>query len=71
MPAGGVYITAERAGSEKAWHPACFRCKHCDDLLVKLAYYYNDEDKGIYCGRHFAELKVPRCFGCDEVRERL
>jgi len=50
----------------KAWHPKCFVCKDCEELLVDLIYFYH---KGlVYCGRHYtAKLKIPRCSMCDEL----
>ncbi|XP_067015125.2 uncharacterized protein Tes [Anabrus simplex] len=64
--AGEVAVFAERAGNETAWHPQCFVCSTCKELLVDLIYFYH---KGkVYCGRHFAELlNIPRCFACDEL----
>ena len=48
-----------------AWHPACFTCFKCEELLIDLIYFSHDGK--IYCGRHHAELVKPRCSGCDEV----
>ena len=32
-----MMVTApQRAGHQAAWHPECFRCKNCDELLVDL-----------------------------------
>ena len=64
---GTLYISAGRAPANQAWHPACFQCNTCKSILVDLIYFYHDDTKQVYCGRHFAELKIPRCFGCDEV----
>ena len=57
---------ASRAGEDKCWHPGCFACVVCNNILVDLIYFY--KDGGIYCGRHYAELFKPRCAACDEVR---
>lgn len=59
-------IFASRAGHDKIWHPSCFTCMTCDELLVDLIYFFKDEF--LYCGRHHAELIKPRCGACDEVR---
>lgn len=48
------------------WHPKCFTCSTCDELLVDLTYCVHDDK--IYCERHYAELLKPRCNACDEVR---
>nr|XP_039264905.1 testin-like [Styela clava] len=62
---GDVMVLAERAGPNKVWHPQCFVCSECKELLVDLIYFYQ-EDK-IYCGRHYCELHKPRCAACDEL----
>ncbi|XP_049793023.1 testin isoform X5 [Schistocerca nitens] len=66
IQAGDVAVFADRAGQDVAWHPSCFVCATCKELLVDLIYFFN---KGqVYCGRHYAELlKIPRCFACDEL----
>ncbi|XP_049941525.1 testin isoform X4 [Schistocerca serialis cubense] len=66
IQAGDVAVFADRAGQDVAWHPSCFVCTTCKELLVDLIYFFN---KGqVYCGRHYAELlKIPRCFACDEL----
>lgn len=48
-----------------AWHPSCFCCHKCNEILVDLVYCVKDNN--IYCLRHYAEELVPRCSGCDEV----
>ncbi|KAJ3633698.1 hypothetical protein MTP99_010631 [Tenebrio molitor] len=64
IPNQQVSVVAPRMG-KLIWHPACFRCTTCQDLLVDLSYCVHDEK--IYCERHYAELLKPRCEGCDEV----
>lgn len=56
---------ASRAGQGSCWHPQCFQCASCSELLVDLIYFYQDGQ--IYCGRHHAERLKPRCQACDEV----
>jgi hypothetical protein len=64
--AGDVAVFAERAGKKAAWHPQCFVCCTCEELLVDLIYFYHNGK--VYCGRHYAQLlNIPRCFACDEV----
>ena len=53
--------------AEECWHPGCFSCYHCNELLIDLIYFVHESK--IYCGRHHAELIKPRCAGCDEVGE--
>ncbi|CAJ1054961.1 prickle-like protein 1b isoform X1 [Xyrichtys novacula] len=62
---GEMAIFASRAGSSPCWHPACFVCATCQELLVDLIYFYHNGK--ILCGRHHAELLKPRCSSCDEI----
>nr|CAD7577754.1 unnamed protein product [Timema californicum] len=66
MHSGEVAVFAERAGENAMWHPQCFTCHTCKELLVDLVYFFYKSN--VYCGRHFADLlNIPRCFACDEV----
>lgn len=65
LQAGDMAVTASRVGSGAAWHPACFTCRVCKEILVDLIYFYKDNH--VYCGRHHAETLKPRCSACDEV----
>ncbi|ESO08014.1 hypothetical protein HELRODRAFT_130334, partial [Helobdella robusta] len=58
-------VGASRAGSGSLWHPVCFTCCVCKELLVDLIYFYKDGK--VYCGRHHAETLKPRCVACDEI----
>lgn len=60
------YVIAKKLGPDAHWHPKCFKCARCSQLLVDLIYFhYNNE---IYCARDLAELMdIPRCSGCDEL----
>lgn len=61
-----AYVKAEKLGKDAQWHPKCFKCKKCDQLLVDLIYFHFDNE--IYCARDLAELmEIPRCCGCDEL----
>lgn len=62
---GEMAIFASRAGPGPCWHPACFVCATCQELLVDLIYFYQNDK--ILCGRHHAELVKPRCSSCDEI----
>ncbi|KAM8829909.1 uncharacterized protein prickle3 isoform 1-T1 [Synchiropus picturatus] len=62
---GDIAVFASRAGHGSCWHPQCFRCASCSELLVDLIYFYQDGQ--IYCGRHHAERLKPRCQACDEI----
>uniref|UniRef100_A0A158PAZ3 LIM zinc-binding domain-containing protein n=1 Tax=Angiostrongylus cantonensis TaxID=6313 RepID=A0A158PAZ3_ANGCA len=58
-------VIAPKLGESTGWHPACFTCAACEQLLVDLTYCVKDNQ--IYCERHYAELHKPRCAACDEV----
>lgn len=63
---GEVAVKAERAGKEAAWHPQCFVCHTCRELLADLVYFFHGNN--VYCGRDLALiLKIPRCNACDEL----
>ncbi|CAG03928.1 unnamed protein product, partial [Tetraodon nigroviridis] len=62
---GDMAVFASRAGPGACWHPQCFQCVSCSQLLVDLIYFHQDGQ--IYCGRHHAERLKPRCQACDEI----
>lgn len=63
---GKVAVKAERADKEIAWHPSCFKCHTCRELLADLVYFFHHGQ--VYCGRDLAiKLKIPRCKACDEL----
>ncbi|XP_073327113.1 uncharacterized protein prickle3 isoform X3 [Pagrus major] len=62
---GDIAVFASRAGHGSCWHPQCFQCASCSELLVDLIYFFQDGQ--IYCGRHHAERLKPRCQACDEI----
>ncbi|KYN41461.1 Prickle-like protein 2 [Trachymyrmex septentrionalis] len=62
---GDVVVIAEKANNV-SWHPGCFVCSVCNELLVDLVYFYYKNN--LYCGRDLATfLGIPRCFACDEL----
>ncbi|XP_074499599.1 uncharacterized protein prickle3 isoform X1 [Sebastes fasciatus] len=62
---GDIAVFANRAGHSSCWHPQCFQCSTCSELLVDLIYFFHEGQ--IYCGRHHAERLKPRCQACDEI----
>lgn len=62
-------MIAPKFGELVAWHPACFVCAACQELLVDLTYCARDGH--VYCERHYAETLKPRCSACDEVSNRF
>nr|CAD7461760.1 unnamed protein product [Timema tahoe] len=65
VAAGKVAVIAPKFGERTFWHPACFVCTECSELLVDLTYCVHDDL--LYCERHYAEQLKPRCAACDEV----
>ncbi|XP_049627003.1 testin [Suncus etruscus] len=65
MKEGDPAVYAERAGYDKLWHPACFVCSACHELLVDMIYFWKNGK--LYCGRHYCDSEKPRCAGCDEL----
>ena len=65
MGGGDMAVMASRCGPSRCWHPSCFVCCVCRELLVDLIYFYREGR--LYCGRHHAETLKPRCSACDEV----
>ncbi|EZA61018.1 Prickle-like protein [Ooceraea biroi] len=63
---GSLAVSASKLGL--LYHPACFRCADCKELLVDLAYCVHDET--LFCERHYAEQLKPRCAACDEAASR-
>lgn len=59
-------VYAPKLGVDMCWHPACFVCSQCEELLVDLVYCCHT--KKLFCERHYAEQIRPRCPSCDEVR---
>jgi prickle len=64
---GDVVVESGRTGPHTCWHPACFTCTDCNELLVDLIHFYHSKDSKVYCGRHHAEKIKPRCAACDEL----
>uniref|UniRef100_A0A914D7N9 Uncharacterized protein n=1 Tax=Acrobeloides nanus TaxID=290746 RepID=A0A914D7N9_9BILA len=66
ISAEDLVITApERFGDRTFWHPKCFVCVECQELLVDLIYFRHNDN--VFCGRHHAEQIKPRCAHCDEL----
>ena len=65
MMSGDIAVNASRFGTNVCWHPSCFICSTCKELLVDLIYFHREGR--LYCGRHHAETLKPRCSACDEV----
>uniref|UniRef100_A0A0N4ZCR9 Prickle-like protein 2 n=1 Tax=Parastrongyloides trichosuri TaxID=131310 RepID=A0A0N4ZCR9_PARTI len=60
-----VAVDTSKGPGKNVFHPTCFKCDVCNQLLVDLLYFfYNGK---YYCGRHYGEQIYSRCFGCDEL----
>ncbi|KAH8829450.1 hypothetical protein DL96DRAFT_1598164 [Flagelloscypha sp. PMI_526] len=46
----------------RLWHPDCFRCTVCDELLEHVSSY--EHDGRPYCHLDYHENFAPRCFHC-------
>lgn len=42
--AGSVAVMAPKFGFNTHWHPACFTCATCDEILVSLCQLFKDRD---------------------------
>lgn len=62
---GELAVIAPKFRDQMIWHPRCFQCSACAELLVDLTYCVHDDK--VYCERHYAEMLKPRCNACDEV----
>ncbi|XP_055621522.1 protein prickle-like isoform X2 [Toxorhynchites rutilus septentrionalis] len=65
VSSGDMGVYASRFDPGTCWHPACFVCSVCKELLVDLIYFHREAK--LYCGRHHAETLKPRCSACDEI----
>uniref|UniRef100_A0A915IJX7 LIM zinc-binding domain-containing protein n=1 Tax=Romanomermis culicivorax TaxID=13658 RepID=A0A915IJX7_ROMCU len=64
MQPDDLAVLAPKFDANACWHPACFSCSYCGELLVDLTYCIRDGK--LFCERHYAELNKPRCAACDE-----
>lgn len=64
-----IYTTLPAVSSMKLpgklWHPACFTCSQCHDLLVDLIFCIFENKT--YCVKHYGEKCWPRCNACEEL----
>lgn len=65
MRGGDLAVVAPRFALKDLWHPGCFTCATCEELLVDLTYCIFDDS--LHCERHYAEHLKPRCGACDEL----
>lgn len=65
METGDIGVECHHHSTTDTYHPNCFRCETCRQLLVDNIYFFYKNK--YYCGRHYADQLYPRCAGCDEV----
>jgi prickle len=65
LTGGDLAVVAPRFGLRDFWHPGCFTCTTCDEILVDLTYCVHNDN--LFCERHYAENLKPRCGACDEL----
>ncbi|KAG8874719.1 hypothetical protein FRB97_005693 [Tulasnella sp. 331] len=46
----------------RRWHPACFKCDQCNELLEHVSSY--EHEGKAYCHLDYHELFAPRCYHC-------
>ncbi|KAI0819939.1 hypothetical protein BC628DRAFT_949533 [Trametes gibbosa] len=59
---GGAIIGRIVSAMDMRWHPGCFRCCVCDELLENLSSYAHDGRP--YCHLDYHERFAPRCYHC-------
>lgn len=61
-----IVVQTHKNDKQVAWHPKCFTCFSCNELLADLVYFSHKGN--IYCARDYAAiLNIPRCKACDEL----
>ena len=67
---GDSAICAEDIDPDAFWHPGCFACSVCQEILVDLTYF--TKNRKIFCEKHYQELKVcAACVNAIESREYI
>lgn len=62
-------FSQEHGKDSGLFHPACFVCCICKELLVDLIYCKDSNLGRLFCVRHFDETFLPRCPACDQVSQ--
>ncbi|KAI0739005.1 hypothetical protein C8Q80DRAFT_223921 [Daedaleopsis nitida] len=60
---GGPIIGRIVSAMDMRWHPGCFRCCVCDELLENLSSYAHEGRP--YCHLDYHEHFAPRCYHCE------
>ncbi|KZT04483.1 uncharacterized protein LAESUDRAFT_297246 [Laetiporus sulphureus 93-53] len=59
---GGSIVGRTVSAMGARWHPGCFRCCVCDELLENLSSY--EHEGRAYCHFDYHELFAPKCYHC-------
>lgn len=59
---GGAIIGKIVAAMKMRWHPQCFKCTVCDELLEHVSSY--EHDGRPYCHLDYHERFAPQCYHC-------
>ncbi|CCM03282.1 uncharacterized protein FIBRA_05410 [Fibroporia radiculosa] len=59
---GGAIVGRTVSAMGARWHPGCFRCCVCDELLEHLSSY--EHEGRAYCHFDYHELFAPKCYHC-------
>ncbi|KAF9816594.1 hypothetical protein IEO21_03995 [Rhodonia placenta] len=62
---GGAIVGRTVSAMGARWHPGCFRCCVCNELLEHLSSY--EHEGRAYCGLDYHERFAPRCYHCKTV----
>ncbi|KAH9836337.1 uncharacterized protein C8Q71DRAFT_858327 [Rhodofomes roseus] len=59
---GGAIVGRTVYAMGAKWHPGCFRCCVCNELLENLSSY--EHEGRAYCNLDYHELFAPKCYHC-------
>ncbi len=63
---GDTAICSEDIDKNALWHPGCFSCSVCNELLVDLTYFTKNNE--IFCEKHYQE-QIKTCSSCNKVTQ--
>ncbi|ESK88081.1 adaptor protein [Moniliophthora roreri MCA 2997] len=60
---GGAIVGRIVGAMDMKWHPGCFRCCTCNELLEHISSYEGTDGRP-YCGLCYYETHAPKCWHC-------
>ncbi|PCH35221.1 hypothetical protein WOLCODRAFT_27728 [Wolfiporia cocos MD-104 SS10] len=60
---GGAIVGRTVSAMGARWHPGCFRCCVCNELLENLSSY--EHEGRAYCHFDYHEMFAPKCYHCE------